>query len=89
MRVYGKEWDYNVYDCRYCLHWKGLRKGCAYEKGCCCDIAQKPQSKLPLPQPTVTVSECDNCPYGRDSPCIGWCTKGLMRAVGLLKEREI
>lgn len=89
MRVYGKEWGYNVYDCRYCLYWKGLRKGCTYEKGCCCDIPQMPPNKPPQPQPTVAVSECDNCPYGRDSPCIGWCTKDVMRAVGLHKEREI
>ena len=26
MKAYGKEWNYNVYDCRYCLYWKGLRK---------------------------------------------------------------
>ena len=89
MRVYGKEWGYNVYDCRYCLYWKGLRKGCTYEKGCCCDIPQTPPNKPPLPQPTVTVSECNNCPYGRDSPCIGWCTKDVVRAVSLHKEREI
>ena len=89
MRVYGKEWCYNVYDCRYCLYWKGLRKGCTYEKGCCCDIPQTPPNKPPLPRPTVTVSECEDCPYGRDSPCLGWCTKDVMRSVGLHKERGI
>lgn len=89
MRNFGKEWGYNVYDCRYCLYWKGLRKGCTYEKGCCCDIPQTPPNKPPLPRPTVTVSECEDCPYGRDSPCLGWCTKDVMRSVGLHKERGI
>ena len=87
MKNFGKEWGYNVYDCRYCLYWKGLRKGCTYEKGCCCDIPQTPPNKPP--PPIGTVSECDNCPYGRDSPCIGLCTKDVMRVVGLHKEREI
>lgn len=26
VRAYGKSWDYNVYDCRYCLYWKGRKK---------------------------------------------------------------
>jgi len=89
MKAYGKEWNYNVYDCRYCLYWKGLRKGCTYEDGCCCDIPQTPPNKPPKSQPTTTISECDNCPYGRDSPCLGWCTKEAMRSVGLLKGREL
>ena len=23
-------------------------------------------------------NECDGCPYGRYSPCIGWCTKKVL-----------
>ena len=42
MNVYGKSWDYNVYDCRYCLYWKSKKKGCVYPDGCCCPIEQKP-----------------------------------------------
>lgn len=26
--------------------------------------------------------------YGRAAPCIGWCTKEVMRAAGLPKERD-
>ena len=33
--------------------------------------------------PPKSKSECDDCPYGRDHPCIGWCTKKVMREVGL------
>ena len=33
--------------------------------------------------PPKPKSECDGCPYGRDHPCIGWCTKKVMREVGL------
>ncbi len=86
MKLYGKEWDYNVCDCRYCLYWKGLRKGCTYEDGCCCDVPQTPPlPKGATPPPhkePAAVSECVGCPYGRDSPCIGWCTLKILKEMG-------
>lgn len=91
MRAYGKSWDYNVYDCRYCLYWKGRKKGCVYPDGCCCPVDQRDAVQFRDDEDkdnAAPVSECRNCPYGRDSPCIGWCTKEVMRAVGLLKERD-
>ena len=91
MRAYGKSWDYNVYDCRYCLYWKGRKRGCVYPDGCCCPVDQRDSVQFrddEDKETTASVSECRNCPYGRDSPCIGWCTKEVMRAVGLLKERD-
>lgn len=94
MKAYGKSWSYNVYCCRYCLYWKGKRKGCTYEDGCCCPVPQKParRNSVEIHYETVVaeklpVSECTDCPYGRDSPCLGWCTKEIMRSFGLLKER--
>ena len=93
MKAYGKPWDYNVYDCQYCLYWKGTKTGCVYEDGCCRDVPQKPVKRNGVEMHYETeqekkepVSDCDGCPYGRDSPCIGWCTKEAMRSVGLLKE---
>lgn len=97
VKAYGKSWDYNVYDCRYCLYWKGKKKGCTYPDGCCCPTEQNPARRNGIEQvydkdsnseETAPVSECTGCPYGRDSPCIGWCTKEVMRAVGLPKERD-
>ncbi|MCD8126728.1 MAG: hypothetical protein LUD82_04410 [Clostridiales bacterium] len=26
-------------------------------------------------------SRCDGCPYGKYSPCIGWCTVDVINAV--------
>lgn len=91
MKAYGKSWNYNVYDCRYCLYWKGRKKGCVYPDGCCCPIDQRDTAQFRDDEDKendAPVSECRNCPYGRASPCIGWCTKEVMRAVGLLKERD-
>lgn len=31
--------------------------------------------------------KCRNCPYGRDSPCIGWCTKKILQELGLWETR--
>lgn len=56
-------------------------RGCTYrgKTDCYYISAQKPPA---------AVSECDGCPYGRASPCIGWCTKELLRSMGLWKGRE-
>ena len=96
VKAYGRSWNYNVYDCQYCLYWKGKKKGCVYPDGCCCPVEQKPARRNGIEQvyetkseeTAVPVSECDGCPYERDSPCIGWCTKEVMRTAGLPKERE-
>ena len=86
---------YNVYDCRYCLYRKGKLKGCVYPDGCCCPVPQKPARRNGIEQvydaaadSAAPVSECEGCPYGRAAPCIGWCTKEVMRAAGLPKERD-
>ena len=61
-------------DCHYCYYWTNGRKGCRLGRNNCYYlISLPPKSK----------SECDDCPYGRDHPCIGWCTKKVMREVGL------
>lgn len=95
MKAYGKSWGYNVYDCRYCLYRKGKLKGCVYPDGCCCPVPQKPARRNGIEQVydaaadnAAPVSECEGCPYGRAAPCIGWCTKEVMRAAGLPKERD-
>ncbi|RGO83987.1 hypothetical protein DXB04_14965 [Enterocloster bolteae] len=59
-------------DCRYCYYWKNQRKGCSLGKAnCYYRISPSPKPK----------SDCDECPYGRVQPCIGWCTKKLLREV--------
>ena len=53
-------------DCHYCYFWTNGRKGCRLGRNNCYYLISLP------PKPK---SECDGCPYGRDHPCIGWCTK--------------
>lgn len=61
-------------DCRYCHFWKNNKTGCCLdEENCYYLISVSPKSK----------SECEGCPYGRDHPCIGWCTRKIMKEVGV------
>ena len=55
--------------CRFCYYYerhKCILDSCYYER--------PKQSRKPK-------SECDGCPYGRHSPCIGWCTKQLLQSL--------
>lgn len=61
-------------DCHYCYFWKNDRTGCFLGEDNCYYLTAVP------PKPKT---ECDGCPYGRDHPCIGWCTKKVMRDIGL------
>lgn len=67
-------------DCRCCYFWKKL-EGCTFRGDTGCFY-------IPAEKASAAVSECDGCPYGRASPCIGWCTKKLLIEMGLWKGRE-
>lgn len=60
-------------DCRYCYFWKNNGVGC--ESGT--------ENRYYRVQPKKAVSECSDCPYGRASPCIGWCTKQILKEMGI------
>ena len=66
-------------DCHYCYYWTNGRKGCRLGRNNCYYLISLP------PKPK---SECDGCPYGRDHPCIGWCTKKVSHEL-TPKEKEI
>lgn len=60
-------------DCRYCYFWSGKKKRCSLgRENCYYKVSEK----------TVKKSECNNCPYGKHSPCIGWCTKKVLSKGG-------
>lgn len=61
-------------DCKFCYFWRGKNKGCCLGKENCYYLVQV------APKPK---SECDDCPYGKCGPCIGWCTKKIMKEVGV------
>lgn len=65
-------------DCHYCYFWKNNKVGCELGTENCCYRVQIRK----------TVSECSDCPYGRASPCIGWCTRKILEEMGLRHSRK-
>lgn len=61
----------NPTDCAYCRFWKGRYRGCTAQT---CDY-QNPQIHQ---NPEKTSGGCEDCPYGRHSPCIGFCLKRIL-----------
>lgn len=62
--------------CEYCYFWQGKHKGC-----------ERPECFYLLPEDTADSTEvntservsCDGCPYGKYSPCIGYCLEQIIR----------
>ena len=60
-------------DCKFCYYWQGRKNGCLMgEQNCAYLIREKEPAER---------SRCDGCPYGKYSPCIGWCTVDVINAV--------
>ena len=68
------EYDDKPNDCHFCRFWTNNNTGCLLGEDNCYYLTAVP------PKPK---SECDNCPYGRVQPCIGWRTKKIMREIGI------
>ena len=69
--------DLKPHSCEFC-YWRDGRKRICRRDSC---YYERP---VELPPP----SECDECPYRGDHPCIGWCTKEIIRKQGLLPVRK-
>ena len=63
-------------DCRYCYYWSRNAPHCTYGNGRC--FYSLPD---PVKSKRTAKSECEGCPYGRYSPCIGWCTREILRSI--------
>ncbi|MCD8150049.1 MAG: hypothetical protein LUE92_10945 [Clostridiales bacterium] len=53
-------------DCAYCYFWLGKRKGCGLD------------SCFYLEEEDGQEDSCRDCPYGRVSPCIGYCIRKVL-----------
>ena len=66
--AYGQYSEDKPKDCRYCYFWGEKEKRCMLDG---CYYQRKPEN---------VNSECYGCPYGRAQPCIGWCTRKILRS---------
>lgn len=73
-------------ECKHCYFWKGKRKGCSQKE--CYYLLLEENDGSGAVQGNTLVSEsskcsktgdCQGCPYGRHSPCIGYCLQKIMR----------
>lgn len=72
-------------DCKHCYFWKGKRKGCS-QKECYYLLPEGKTASAnvlgnPLPQQFSKngIGACESCPYGRHSPCIGYCIQKILQ----------
>ena len=67
-------------DCRYCFYWAGRCRGCSRRE--CCYLLPKPGVVKPRTDKNgVPIPDCKTCPYGKLSPCIGYCIAKIEREV--------
>ena len=79
-------------DCRHCYFWKGKRKGCS-QKECyyllpeeCLASTNVSDNSSSQKFSKNSNDGCQGCPYGRHSPCIGYCMKKILREMGEKKQ---
>lgn len=74
------KWGYSAdkpVSCKYCYFWLGKVKGCELEN-CYYLVTEKPS---PVTEELVEPyhrGNCSTCPYGRASPCVGFCIEKIM-----------
>lgn len=59
-------------ECKYCYFWEGKKNGCQLGEERCYYL-------LPPEKEKKKKSPCDGCPYGRVSPCIGYCLREIQQ----------
>ena len=59
-------------DCSYCYFWNSRKNGCSKEE---CYYRLLPEEPFEEKEETWC---CEGCPYGRYSPCIGYCLRKIL-----------
>lgn len=59
-------------NCTGCYFWHQKKKVCTKEQ--CYYL-------LPEPETNTAYGECGGCPYGRHSPCIGYCLLKILQEI--------
>lgn len=63
-------------DCAYCYFWRGKKKGCELSS---CYYLIQPVEQETAPHEPGKIGDCKSCPYGRHSPCIGFCMAKILQ----------
>lgn len=68
------------WSCVFCHYWISRKKGCKLNA---CHYLLPDKTELP-----EDTGNCKNCPYGRNSPCIGYCIAKLLMEIRQKKGRR-
>lgn len=68
--------------CEYCYFWRGKHKGC--ERSECFYLLPEETEKSMVKTASegaepLEEESCEGCPYGKYSPCIGYCLEQIIR----------
>lgn len=63
--------------CKYCYYWRGKVKGCEL-KHCYYLLPEKAPPTAEELAEQYRRGNCITCPYGRASPCIGYCIEKIL-----------
>lgn len=64
-------------NCKYCYFWLGKKRGCELDK-CYYLIEEKKEDRLIKAEQD---GNCRDCPYGKHTPCIGFCLVKILREI--------
>lgn len=66
-------------NCTFCYFWSSRRKTCTQDR-CYYLLSVRGQSKEKIQSQD---DDCAVCPYGKHSPCIGYCIKKIIREMNI------
>lgn len=64
-------------DCGFCYFWNKRKGACS--QGECYYLRSEDRTV----EDTMTEGGCGGCPYGKHSPCIGYCLRKIIREMKL------
>lgn len=72
------------WSCKYCYFWEGKKRGCGLDE-CYYLISDSGDADQPKPD---KVGNCEKCPYGKQSPCIGYCIERIYYDIVIKRRKE-
>lgn len=61
-------------DCAYCYWWKARKRECG--RSSCYYLL--PEREVNIQKEEAEIGDCRSCPYGKHSPCIGFCLAKIL-----------
>ena len=87
--VGAKYADDMPWSCKYCYFWEGKKKGCMLDQCFYLEEEAKEDDGGAGGAAADQFGNCKVCPYGRHSPCIGFCIAKIDREMREKREGQL